>query len=41
MVQRLGCDHAQGFLFSQPLPPADFEQLIASWNPHAAPAFAA
>ena len=40
-VKRLGCDHAQGFLFSQPLPPADFEQLIASWNPGAAPAFAA
>jgi diguanylate cyclase (GGDEF)-like protein/PAS domain S-box-containing protein len=40
-VQRLGCDHAQGFLFSQPLPPADFEQLIVSWNPGAAPAFAA
>ena len=32
-LERLGCTHAQGFLFSRPLPVADAEQLIASKSP--------
>jgi diguanylate cyclase (GGDEF)-like protein/PAS domain S-box-containing protein len=27
-----GCDYAQGYLFSQPLPPSDFERLLFSEN---------
>jgi PAS domain S-box-containing protein len=28
-LKRLGCEMGQGFLFSQPVPPEDFEQLLA------------
>jgi EAL domain-containing protein (putative c-di-GMP-specific phosphodiesterase class I) len=28
-LRRLGCDGAQGFLYSRPLPAADFEKLVA------------
>ncbi len=29
LLQNLGCDYGQGFLWSPPLPPADFERLLA------------
>jgi diguanylate cyclase len=32
-LQSLGCDFAQGYLLSKPLPPQDIEQLIASLRP--------
>jgi EAL domain-containing protein (putative c-di-GMP-specific phosphodiesterase class I) len=28
-LQRVGCDHLQGYLFSRPIPAADFTQLLA------------
>ncbi len=28
-----GCDAAQGFLWSKPLPAQDFEALIRGWSP--------
>lgn len=30
ILEAIGCDYAQGYLFSRPVPPEDFEQLIKS-----------
>ena len=32
-LERLGCRHAQGFLFSPPIPAAKIEELLASGEP--------
>jgi EAL domain-containing protein (putative c-di-GMP-specific phosphodiesterase class I) len=32
-LERLGCSHAQGFLFSPPMPAAKVEELLASGQP--------
>jgi len=32
-LERLGCRHAQGFLFSPPIPAAKLEELLASGQP--------
>lgn len=29
-LRRLDCDHYQGFLFSRPVPMADFQRLLAN-----------
>jgi diguanylate cyclase len=29
MLQELGCDNAQGFLFDEPMPSGDFEHSLA------------
>jgi diguanylate cyclase (GGDEF)-like protein/PAS domain S-box-containing protein len=34
-LRSLGCDAAQGYYFSKPLPPEEFAQLLAGWNPKA------
>jgi diguanylate cyclase (GGDEF)-like protein/PAS domain S-box-containing protein len=39
-LKSLGCDAAQGYYFSRPLPPEEFERLLAGWNPRARAAVA-
>ena len=34
-LKSLGCDAAQGYYFSKPLPGEEFTQLLAEWNPRA------
>jgi diguanylate cyclase (GGDEF)-like protein len=34
-LKSLGCDAAQGYYFSKPLPPEEFAELLAGWNPKA------
>jgi EAL domain-containing protein (putative c-di-GMP-specific phosphodiesterase class I) len=33
LLRALGCDEAQGYLFSRALPPAAFEKLVRHWKP--------
>lgn len=35
-LRSAGCDTAQGYFFSKPLPAEEFERLLAGWNPQAA-----
>ena len=39
-LRSLGCDAAQGYYFSRPVPPEEFEKLLAGWNPQARAAVA-
>jgi diguanylate cyclase (GGDEF)-like protein/PAS domain S-box-containing protein len=34
-LRSLGCDAAQGYYFSRPVPPEELAQLLAGWNPKA------
>ena len=34
-LRSLGCDTAQGYLFSKPLPADEFARLLVAWNPQA------
>ncbi|MDH3386553.1 MAG: EAL domain-containing protein [Gammaproteobacteria bacterium] len=32
LLKSFGCDFGQGYLYSRPVPAADFEKLLAQWN---------
>jgi diguanylate cyclase (GGDEF)-like protein/PAS domain S-box-containing protein len=34
-LRALGCDSAQGYYFSRPVPPEEFAELLAGWKPQA------
>ncbi|MBI1194224.1 MAG: EAL domain-containing protein [Gammaproteobacteria bacterium] len=33
ILEEIGCDYAQGYLFSKPVPAEDFEMLLRTWSP--------
>ena len=34
-LRSLGCDSAQGYFFSRPIPADEFEKMMIGWNPQA------
>jgi diguanylate cyclase (GGDEF)-like protein/PAS domain S-box-containing protein len=38
ILKNLGCHEIQGYLISKPMPPAEFEAFVTSWNARHAPA---